>query len=213
MPAVTTHHTGPADTIAATRHRIAAAAGAALLVAGLVLVAFILPAEFAVDPLGVGARTGLLDLGVTGQQVDTLDAAAATAPGGASTEAVIKAAEGTFQQETVTFSLAAKEGMEYKYRLDTGQALLFSWTASAPVNYEAHAEPDGAPRGYAQTYEKGTARRSASGTLRTPFSGIHGWFWENLTDQPVTVTLSAAGYFTLSHEFRMGRPVKNKPFP
>ncbi len=47
--------------------------------------------------------------------------------------------------------------MEYKYRLEKGEALLYSWTATAPVNVELHAEPDGAPRGYAQSYEKGTA--------------------------------------------------------
>ncbi len=194
------------------RHRIAVAAGLALLVAGLVLVAFILPAEFAVDPLGIGARTGLLDLGTTGQQVDALDAAAAAPAGGESAATVIAPAEQPLQHETVTFTLAPGEGMEYKYRLDKGQALLFSWTASAPVNYEAHAEPDGAPRGYAQTYEKGRDSRAASGTLRTPFSGIHGWFWENSTGAPVTVTVTASGFFTLSHEFRAGQPVKNKPF-
>ena len=38
------------------RERIAVAAGAALLIAGLVLVAFVLPAEYAVDPIGTGAR-------------------------------------------------------------------------------------------------------------------------------------------------------------
>lgn len=193
------------------RHRIAMAGGVALLIAGLVLVAFVLPAEFAVDPLGVGARTGLLALGTTGQQVDALTAAAsksADQPG-----AVIAPAERPFQHETVTFTLAGREGMEYKYRLDQGQVLLFSWTATTPVTYEAHAEPDGAPRGYAQTYEKGSGRTSASGSLRAPFSGIHGWFWENPTDQPMTVTLTASGFYTLSHEFRTGQPVKNKTFP
>ncbi|MGE3508004.1 MAG: hypothetical protein AB7N65_03880 [Vicinamibacterales bacterium] len=198
------------DGVDAVRHRIALAAGIALLVAGLVLVMFVLPAEFAVDPLGVGARTGLLDLGLTGQQVAALDGAATARQTGPSR--VILDQEQPFQHETVTFDLAPREGMEYKYRLAEGQALLFTWTASAPVNFEAHAEPDGAPRGYAQTYEKGTARRSASGTLTTPFAGIHGWFWENTTDQPITVTLSASGFFTLAHEFRSGQPVKTKPF-
>ena len=64
------------------RHRIAVAAGAALLVAGVVLVMFVLPAEFAVDPLGTGARFGLLDLGITGQQVQALEAAGATGAAG-----------------------------------------------------------------------------------------------------------------------------------
>ena len=87
--------------------------------------------------------------------------------------------------------------MEYKYRLDKGEALLYSWKATAPVNYEFHAEPDGAPRGYAQTYEKEDEKQQASGTLTAPFSGIHGWYWENTTDQEVTVTLTTAGYYNL----------------
>ena len=52
------------------RQRLLVAAGAALLGAGIILVAFVLPAEYAVDPLGTGARTGLLDLGLVGQQVE-----------------------------------------------------------------------------------------------------------------------------------------------
>ena len=57
-----------------------------------------------------------------------------------------------------------------------------------------------------------TAHDQASGTLTAPFSGIHGWYWENTTDQPVTVTLTTAGFYNLSHEFRSGAPTKNKTF-
>jgi hypothetical protein len=193
-------------------YRLAAATGAALLVAGLVLVMFVLPAEYAVDPLGTGARTGLLDVGVVGQEVAALTSSAANSANGAPQTEIIVPQERKFKEETVDFKIAPHEGMEYKYRLDKGQALLFSWRATAPVNYEAHAEPDGAPRGYAQSYEKGQGRSEASGTLNAPFAGIHGWFWENTTDQEVTVTLATAGYYSLSHEFRSGAPVKNKTF-
>ena len=189
-------------------NRLAVAVGAALLAAGLILVMFVLPAEYAVDPLGVGAKTGLLDLGVTGQQVQALNASASN---GAGQAAIIVRQERPFAQETVDFKVAPHEGMEYKYRLDKGEALLFSWKATLPVNYEAHAEPDGAPRGYAQSYEKGQGQ-SESGTLTAPFSGIHGWFWENTSDQEVTVTVTTAGFYNLSHEFRTGAPVKNKTF-
>jgi hypothetical protein len=102
--------------------------------------------------------------------------------------------------------------MEYKYRLERGEALLYSWKATGPVNYEFHAEPDGAPRGYAQTYEKKEAMPEASGTLTAPFSGIHGWYWENTSDRPVTVTLQSAGFYNLAHEFRKDGVV-NKTFP
>jgi hypothetical protein len=198
------------DDVTRSRHRIAIASGVALFVAGLVLVFFVLPAEFAVDPIGVGARTGLLDLGVTGQQVAALDAAASRS-GQAGETRIIAADEKPVRHESVTFALKPREGMEYKYRLAKGQVLVFTWAASAPVNFEAHAEPDGAPRGYAQTYEKGT-QGSASGTLTAPFSGIHGWFWENTTAQPATVTIEAAGFYTLSHEFRANEAVKTKTY-
>jgi hypothetical protein len=191
------------------RQRIAVAAGAALLGAGLILVMFILPAEFGVDPLGTGARFGLLELGLTGQRVEALDAAAAEGTAG---PPIIAGQERPFQEETIDFKIAPRGSMEYKYRLDKGEALLYSWKATAPLNYELHAEPDGGPRGYAQTYEKGAQTPQASGTLTAPFAGIHGWYWENTTDEEVTVSLSAAGFYNMSHEFRTGEPVKNKMF-
>ena len=42
------------------KQRLAIAAGAALLVAGLILVTCVLPAEFAIDPLGTGAKLGYI---------------------------------------------------------------------------------------------------------------------------------------------------------
>jgi len=192
------------------RNRIAVAAAAALLVAGLVLVMFVLPAEYGVDPLGTGARVGLVELGVVGQEVAALEAAAQET--GGSQVPIIVPQDRAYQEETVEFSVAAGEGMEYKYRLDQGEALLYSWTATGPVNYELHAEPDGAPQGYAQSYELRQGVSQASGTLAAPFPGIHGWFWENLGDETITVTLTAAGFYNLSHEFRAGLPVINKTF-
>jgi hypothetical protein len=200
------------DHIVEDRHRILVAAGAALLAAGLILVMFVLPAEYAVDPLGTGARVGLLDLGVVGQQVEALSNAEATAGAAAGEAPILVPQDRAFKQETVEFKVAPREGMEYKYRLDKGEVLLYSWKTTAPVNVEFHAEPDGAPRGYAQTYEKTDRQTEASGTLTAPFSGIHGWYWENTTDQDITVTLTSAGYYNLSHEFRSGQATKNKTF-
>jgi hypothetical protein len=202
----------PAAPATEIRQRIAVALGAAILVAGLILVMFILPAEFAVDPLGTGAKLGLLPLGEVGQQVDALNQQASEAGTAGGVGAIVAAQEKPFQQESVDFKLAPREGMEYKYRLDKGEALLYAWSATAPVNFEFHAEPDGAPAGYAQTYDKKSAQMQASGTLTAPFPGIHGWYWENTTDKEVTVTLKSAGFYNLAHEFRSGQPTKNKTF-
>jgi hypothetical protein len=201
--------TAPRDVRIDMRQRLATAIGVALLVAGVLVVIAVLPAEFAVDPTGLGARLGLLDLGTVGREVAALETAKA---GGAAQATLIVPQEKAFNRETVAFPLAPHASIEYKYRLAKGQALLYAWTATAPVSYEFHAEPDGAPRGYAQSYEKSAGARQ-SGTLTAPFAGIHGWYWENTTDQPVTVTLSSAGFYTLAHEFQADGSVKNKSFP
>ena len=191
------------------RHRIAAVIGAALLVAGLLLVTIVLPAEFGVDPLGTGRLLGLLPLGVVGQQVEALNASAASRD---TSHNVIVNEEHPFHTETVDFKIAPHEFVEYKYRLDKGRALLYSWNATAAVTYELHAEPDGAPLGYAESYEKRPSTQQASGTLTAPFAGIHGWYWENAGSEEVTVTLTTAGFYTMSHEFHKDMPVKNKIF-
>jgi hypothetical protein len=199
----------PNEPVSVSRERLAIAAGAAILVAGLLLVAVVLPAEYAIDPLGTGARLGLLALGETGKQVEALDASAAQNAGVQG--AIIVGQPKPFVRDAESFVIEPGQGMEYKYRLDKGKALLYSWKATAPVNYELHAEPDGAPRGYAQSYEKRDGVPEASGTLTAPFPGIHGWYWENTTNRPVTVTLQTAGFYNLAHEFRSDG-VKNKTF-
>ena len=190
------------------KQRLAVAAGAALLGAGLILVMFVLPAEYGVDPLGTGARLGLTELGATGKQIAALEASATNT----AQATIVVGQDKPYKSETVDFIVGPRQGMEYKYRLDKGEALLYSWKATGPVNVEFHAEPDGAPRGYAQSYEKADRQTTASGTLTAPFAGIHGWYWENTTDQPITVTLTSAGFYNLSHEFRSGAPTKNKTF-
>ena len=197
--------------------RIAVGVGAALLVAGLILVLFVLPAEFAVDPIGTGRLFGLLPLGETARQIDAFkssqtDASGASDGAGTAIRTIVPQDRG-FQQEAREFEIPPGVGMEYKYRLEKGESLLFSWQTkpSQPVTYEFHAEPDGAPAGYAETYEKGGARQ-ASGTLVAPFTGIHGWYWENTGTSPLTVSLTAAGFYNMSHEFQKDQPVKTTMF-
>jgi len=193
------------------RERIMVGAGAALLIAGLILVAAVLPAEYGVDALGIGSRLGLTAMNDVSKSLEAFESTrAAAGTAGAST---ITPQERRYQNETVEFTLRPGGSIEYKYRLDKGEALLYSWISTAPVNYELHAEPDGAPRGYAESYEKINARKTASGTLMAPFSGIHGWYWENPSNAEVTVTLSAAGFYNMSHEFRNDEAPRTKMFP
>ena len=189
----------------AAKERVALVTGSALLISGLILVAAIMPAEFGVDPLGLGRILGLTAIGNVQKQVTAFESSRSKSASGVPT---VAPQNRRFQDQTVEFTIGPGEFMEYKYRLEKGDALLYSWKASEPVNYELHAEPDGAPKGYAESYEKRDATSNAAGTLTAPFAGIHGWYWENTSDRAVTVSLSAAGFYTMSHEFRKDAPVR-----
>jgi len=117
-----------------------------------------------------------------------------------------------FKQETVAITLGPKEGMEYKYELEKGQALLYSWTSTAPVHYELHSEPAVGPKGYAEFFDQQDDRDQAHGSYLAPFSGIHGWYWENKSDREVTLRLTTSGFYSGSLEFRKAQPVKRKTF-
>ncbi len=191
------------------RERLAMASGAALLVAGIVLVVAVLPAEFGVDPTGLGRKMGLMAMSDLSRGLDAFTASRTAGTGGAP---IVAPRERPYQHETVAFRIAPGDSVEYKYRLDKGDALLYSWNATGPVNYELHAEPDDAPRGYAESFEKRAATAAAAGTLTAPFAGIHGWYWENPGPQEVVVTVSAAGFYNMSHEFRKDAAPKTKIF-
>ena len=49
--------------------------------------------------------------------------------------------------------------------------------------------------GFVRYIEHQEGTTSDSGSLVSPFDGEHGWYWLNLSDAPVTVTLTVSGYF------------------
>ena len=128
------------------------------------------------------------------------------------TPGAISPQEGAYKQDAVEFTLAPGEGMEYKYRLEKGRVFIYSWMASAPVHFEMHSVPDGAPSTFAETFEKLDDRPTGHGSYVAPFPGIHGWYWQNRTKAPVTLKFTAAGFFTESTEFRRGQEPKRRPF-
>jgi hypothetical protein len=163
---------------------------AAILVAGVVLVSTVLPAEYDIDPLGIGEALGLRVLSSPG-----------TGPIPVRSDG-LTAARSSYRIERRTFELAPDSGwVEYKYRLEAGRAMVYSWTATGWVRSEMHSEADGAPEGTAEFFEVAEETLHRHGNYVAPFPGIHGWYWLNETDETVTVTLDAAGFFDTSYEF------------
>lgn len=189
----------PTPPYASPRQILLATAGA-LAIAVVVLVTAVLPAEYNIDPLGTGRALGLTTLATAGQEEP------ASGPG-APVEADVRGADarhtGSLEQDTFTVELRPFEGVEYKYRMEQGASLVYTWTASSPVSFDFHGEPDGAPARYSESYGKGTGA-SAAGSFLAPTPGIHGWFWENPGAGRITVTLKTSGFYSASTEYRDG---------
>ena len=167
-----------------SRRKLGIATLAALLGAAIVLVTFILPAEYGMDPLGTGAALGLGALAEPGSRT-------------------LMSQDEAYSVNSVEFILGPFESVEYKYRIEEGGSMLYSWEATGELLFGMHSEPDGAPEGYAETF--GKARTNGdNGTYIAPFSGIHGWFWENRGMDDVTLKLISAGFYSGATEFRGG---------
>lgn len=184
--------------VAPSSGRILRATLIAVAIALVVLVVAVLPAEYGIDPLGTGKALGLTALASTEEE----------APASASTLEVVRAGvntpqQGKLAQDTFTVELRPFEGVEYKYRVEKGGSMVYSWTATGDVGFDFHGEPDGAPEKYSESYGKGDAR-AATGVFIAPTPGVHGWFWENKGSGRVTVTLTTSGFYTKSTEYRDG---------
>jgi hypothetical protein len=178
------------------REKIAVAAGFALLVAGILLVTAVLPAEYGLDPLGTGEALGLTAIApVEAEPTAALPTDFEPVRPGANTPY-----PAAFKRDTVSFKLGPLQGLEYKYQLPQGGTMVYSWRSTGLVKFDFHGEPEGAPRGYAESYEMGE-KESAAGAFYAPTAGIHGWYWENTTKNEITVTLTSAGFYTSGIEF------------
>ena len=173
----------------------AAAAG----VAAFLLATVILPAEYGIDPLGTGKALGLMAL--SGR------APAAEAPPPGSTmykpvqEGPIAHYAAPYRMDTAEFEIGPYEYLEYKYRLEEGAEMVYSWTASADVIHDLHGEPDD---GEEESFDT-KPRREGAGAYRAPFTGIHGWFWENPGADTISVRIDTAGFYASAVEIRSDR--------
>jgi hypothetical protein len=194
------------------------ATAVALVVAALIFVCAVLPAEFGIDPLHTGAAMGLMNLSRgSGAGASNAKAApvtpsvTASAPGitvvpGVNGEApvikgVFTAQPGRYKTDSRELKLGPGEGMEIKYHMQAGAGMVYSWIASGRVQYEFHGEPDkkpiGAPEDYFESYQKDVTAgaEQAHGTFTAPSAGIEGWFWDNESGAPVTIHLVTAGFY------------------
>lgn len=193
---MTTSPTGaPASGITATKKELGRAAAIASVIAAVVLTVAILPAEYGVDPTGIGGALGLTVLHDAGGEEKSPEETPAPVATPSGTIAASQTA--AFRSDRRQVTLPPGKGLEIKTRLEKGAALMYSWkTDGAVVNHDFHGEPAGATGDEFESFIKERGVAESRGVLIAPFTGTHGWFWGNRTDAPVVVTLEASGFYT-----------------
>ncbi|MEC3951142.1 hypothetical protein [Sphingobium sp. HWE2-09] len=175
----------PLPTLRRLNRAVLIAAGAAALIATTI----VLPAEYGIDPTGVGRVLGLTRMGE--MKVAQAGGGAAAPAGPVAGDSVTDTPDGG---KRVQFVIGPYGGREAKAVMQAGAQMTYDWsTDGAAVEYEFHGDPDVPKKpGDYSSYEKGT-KVSAKGRFKAGFAGHHGWFWKNLTAKPVVVTAIVKG--------------------
>ncbi len=188
------------------------------LAAAALLVTTVLPAEYGIDPTGIGRVLGLTQMGELKRQL-SIEAEADRAPAPAkpiapgagqrsgltgftvaslfvghavAAEPVQIAQAGRSDEVTVT--LRPDQAVEVKMTMKAGAKVTYAWkTEGGVVNHDTHGERPGSRS--ARSYRKGTNVAGDEGVLEAAFDGSHGWFWRNRGRADVTIALRIRGEY------------------
>ena len=188
------------EPVALSKGRLIAVTLGALIMAVLIVLGAILPAEFNRDPLGVGRLSGLSRLWAPDETaVDPKAGGVARA----------REYDLPFRTDVVEIPLgeflagADRSELEYKVRMRKDATLTYAWEvvgASDPRDFHFDQHGHTTPRpGEAMTvssYRQGYGLRQ-QGALTAPFDGIQGWQFSNSSEKPVVVKLRLAGFYEL----------------
>ncbi|MCI5038105.1 MAG: transmembrane anchor protein [Donghicola eburneus] len=171
-----------------------------------ILVTVVLPAEYNIDPTGVGGMLGLAEMGEIKQQLAAEAEADRQMDAGIEEQSSLlddifglfagsAAAQDAVAEEwrdEISFTLVSGEHPEWKLSMTEGQKVFHRMTVTGGrVNFDMHGHGNGANA----TYEKARGSTGSEGPLVAQFDGDHGWFWRNRDNADVTVILQLRGEY------------------
>jgi len=171
----------------------------------VILVTVVLPAEYNIDPTGIGGAIGLAEMGeIKTQLAEEAEADRQMMEAEDEQSSLLNDVFGLFvgaahAQEAVvwrdetTFTLAPGDSADWKMEMDAGQVAEYRMLVEGGrVNFDLH----GHGGGETVTYEKGRGSTGSEGEVTAAFDGQHGWFWRNRDSSDVTVTIQVRGEYS-----------------
>ena len=156
----------------------------AIIGACVLLIAFVLPAEYGIDITGIGKKLGLTELAhvsnrATGAATDSLE--------------ITSTPTGDWRDE-VSVTIPGYGQIELKLTMLHGDTASYEWFVNkGKLNSDMHG--DGADDTFI-SYRESTGETENSGKLTAEFDGVHGWYWQNKSRGAVTVTLRTKGTYS-----------------
>lgn len=161
-----------------------------------ILVTVVLPAEYGIDPTGIGRAIGLTEMGEIKTELaeeaaqdhsSLLDDLFGLFVGSAAAREAVEA-----WRDEVSFTLAPGDSAEWKLSMTKGQTAIYRMTVTGGrVNYDLH----GHGGSDSATYEKARGSTGAEGPILALFDGSHGWFFRNRDTSDVAVTIQLRGEY------------------
>jgi hypothetical protein len=180
----------------------------AIVVAGILLVTIILPAEYGIDPTGAGDYLGLTQMGeikmMLAKEAEADELRQKTMSDALikkSDEHIIAATElndvktkqAVYREDKHVITLEPGKAAELKLKMSKGNQAKFSWQSNGNgVKHDTHGH-NGEDT---ITYDKGRKVTEKSGVIRAAFDGEHGWYWRNVSWDKVQITLETSGYYS-----------------
>jgi hypothetical protein len=198
----------PSDGSAPSGKRLALSVVIAALAAAAVLITIVLPAEYGVDPTGIGHALGLTALRAPARTLEVADVIGGNEgvrevevpdfgePVPLPNPAVHQDESAPAQTRTVEVTLPPDGETEIKTVLKQGHVVLYSWRVDRGTIYsDFHGHDPAAGNEFFVRYREDQEGSGSSGSLVAPFGGEHGWYWLNYNEFPVKITLTVTGYF------------------
>jgi hypothetical protein len=97
----------------------------------------------------------------------------------------------------VEINLGPGQETEVKAKMREAKVILYTWTSvGGPAYSDLHGhDPAAGSEFFVRYREDQNGATEVTGSLVAPFDGEHGWYWVNINDVPITITLTVTGFF------------------